>query len=75
MLRILCLVLAVAGLSACATANRIERGADRHEARAKQLDEQGNSRAATKEREAAAKQHSKANTRRAFADAMPVVFD
>jgi hypothetical protein len=75
MRRILWLVLVVVPLGACASANRIDRGADRHQARALQLDEQGHTRAATKERQAANKQSSKANTRRAFEDALPVVFD
>lgn len=74
MRRIAWLVLVVASLGACASANRIERGADRHEARARQLDQQGDFYAASKERDAAAKQHSKANTRRGFENAMPVAF-
>ncbi|MGZ3405192.1 MAG: hypothetical protein ACXVAN_02025 [Polyangia bacterium] len=76
MRRISLLVIAAAALlGACASSNRIERSADRHEARARQLDEKGDFHAATKERKAAAKQYSKANTRRGFEDAMPVVFN
>ena len=67
-------VVVVAGLGACASSSRIERGADRHEARARQLEAEGNFSAASKEHEAAAKQHSKANSRRAFEGDMPVVF-
>ena len=67
------LALAGVGLLGCASANRIERSADRHEAQAKQLEANGNTREATKEREAAAKQYSKANSRRGFEDVMPVV--
>jgi hypothetical protein len=71
----LLLIAAAVGLGACASANRIERGGDRHEARAQKLEEKGDSRAATKERKAATKQYSKANTRRGFENAMPVVFN
>jgi hypothetical protein len=74
MCRKLLLALVVMSLGACASASRIERGGDRHEARARQLDEQGDYRAASKERVAAEKQYSKANTRRGFEDAMPIVF-
>jgi hypothetical protein len=58
----------------CASANRIERGAERHEARAQQLEPAGNTQDASIERNAAAKQYSKANTRRGFENAMPIVF-
>ena len=74
MCRKLWLAVVVMSLGACASANRIERGGERHEARARQLDEQGNFHAASKERDAAVKQYSKANTRRGFEDAMPIAF-
>ncbi len=64
--------VAAAMLGGCASANRIERSAQRHEARARQLDAQGEPDAAAKERRAAAKAYSKANTRRGFEDVMPV---
>jgi coenzyme F420-reducing hydrogenase gamma subunit len=61
-------------LGACASASRIDRSAANHEARAKQLAKDGNWEAASKERQKAAKQAEKANSRRGFEDAMPVVF-
>ena len=68
-----CLLLA-AGTVGCSSANRIERSAERHEARATELDKAGDHAEATKERGAAAKQYSKANSRRGFEDVMPIVF-
>jgi hypothetical protein len=70
---IVCMLIA-AGTIGCASANRIERGAARHEARATQLEKAGDLANATKERDAAAKQYSKANSRRGFENAMPIVF-
>jgi hypothetical protein len=62
------------GLSACASSARIERSADAHAAKAKELSADGQWRAASKEQAKADKQASKANTRRGFEDAMPIVF-
>ena len=73
MARTIGMVLALA-LAGCASASRIERSAERHQARADDLAASGDFAAASKERAAAAKQYSKANTRRGFEDAMPVVF-
>lgn len=62
------------GLVGCASADRIERGAARHQARAAELSNEGRHEEASKERAAAEKQSSKANSRRGFEDAMPIVF-
>jgi hypothetical protein len=67
-------VVLVAAPLGCASVDRIERGAQRHEARANELDAKGQFRAASKERDAADKQYSKANSRRGFEDAMPVIY-
>jgi hypothetical protein len=58
----------------CASSSRIERGAQRHESRAKQLEAKGDVNHATKERAAAFKQYEKANSRAGFEDVLPVVF-
>ena len=71
--KILLLAVAVT-LGACASSARIQRSADRHEARAKELEAAGDTVGASQERVSAAKQTSKANTRKGFEDAMPVVF-
>ena len=65
---------ALLALSACASAARIDRSADAHAAKAKQLAADGKWHAASKEQARADKQASKANTRRGFEDAMPIVF-
>ena len=67
-------LLVVVGLFGCASADRIERAAARHEARADALASEGDYVAASKERVAADKQYSKANSRRGFENAMPIVF-
>jgi hypothetical protein len=64
----------IVGLAACSSANRIERNADLHAVRAKELAADGHMMSASKERETADKLYSKANTRRGFEDVMPVVF-
>lgn len=69
------LLCASLALGACASANRIDRKADGHAARAKQLAHEGQWKAASKEQHKAEKASSKANTRRGFEDAMPVVFN
>lgn len=61
-------------LGGCASVSRIERSAERHEARANQLAAAGDTAGASKERASAEKQFSKANSRRGFEDVMPVVF-
>ena len=66
--------VALAGLSACASSARIERSADAHAAKAKELAADGQWRAASKEQAKADKKTSEANTRRGFEDAMPIVF-
>jgi outer membrane murein-binding lipoprotein Lpp len=73
MKKILWMAIAIGGIG-CASASRIDRSADRHEARAQKLENEGNVQEATKERQAAAKQYSKANTRRGFEDQMPIAF-
>lgn len=72
-MRMLCILITV-GVFGCSSANRIERSANRHEAKAQQLAAAGDYANASKERKSAAKQYSKANTRRGFEDVMPVVF-
>jgi len=66
--------IAAIGLCGCASSGRIERGAENHQARANQLEARGDFYHATKERDSAAKQYEKANTRRGFEDVLPVVF-
>jgi hypothetical protein len=73
MKKILCMVIAVGGIG-CASVSRIERSGANHEARAAQLDAAGDTKNASKERDAAAKQYSKANSRRGFENVMPIVF-
>jgi hypothetical protein len=73
MKKVMCMVIAV-GAVGCASVDRIERSGDRHEARAKELEAAGDTVNASKERASAAKQYSKANSRRGFEDAMPIVF-
>ncbi|HEY2743629.1 MAG TPA: hypothetical protein VGL86_03360 [Polyangia bacterium] len=68
------LFCALVGLGACSSANRIERNADMHAVRAKELAANGYLRSASKEQEKADKLASKANTRRGFEDVMPVAF-
>jgi hypothetical protein len=70
---ILCMAIAACGFG-CASVDRIERRAAQHEAKAAQLEASGDFASATKEREAAAKQYSKANSRRGFEEALPIVY-
>ncbi len=74
MRRVIGIAIAIVGLCGCSSANRIERGAMRHEQRAEKLQAEGKVQAASKERKAAEKQYSKANTRRGFENAMPIAF-
>jgi hypothetical protein len=74
MWRAFCVGVLIA-LGACASASRIDRSAAQHEARAKQLAKDGDWQAANKEHRKAEKQAEKANSRRGFEDAMPVVFN
>jgi hypothetical protein len=73
-MRHLILLGAAVALGACASANRIERGADADAARAKQLAHEGQWKEASKLQAKAEKETSKANTRRGFEDVMPIVF-
>lgn len=69
------LVCGLLTLGGCASATRIERSADARSVKAKQLAREGHWQAASKEQAAADKLYSKANTRRGFEDAMPIVFN
>ena len=74
MTRRLLLCAFAVGLGACSSANRIERSADLHDVRAKELAANGHMTSASKERQTANQLYSKANTRRGFQDVMPIVF-
>lgn len=65
---------ALLALGGCASAGRIDRKADAHAAKAKELASEGQWHASSKEQAKADKLSSKANTRRGFEDAMPIVF-
>jgi hypothetical protein len=61
-------------LCGCASPSRIERNAERHQERSQELAARGDQRDATREQRKAEQQWSKANTRRGFADVLPIVF-
>jgi outer membrane murein-binding lipoprotein Lpp len=62
------------GLAGCASSARVERAADRHQARAEQASAEGDVAKASKEQKKANKLASKANTRGAFEDVLPIFY-